>query len=166
MPTRLHYYVAWWLGGVGQMIVVLMGSLLGLLVGGPLCVIYLDRELGRELGLAVARTLARVLGLDTDWHVRESHARARQKPRATDACEEPRARRVAPSAVGLLAAAAYLLPATDRARYAQEYRSELWDLAQSGAGRPRQLRYALSQLRRVVPMGFALRSPRRRGAAP
>ena len=75
-----------------------------------------------------------------------------------------KARQVAPSAAGLLAAAARLLPTADRARYAQEYRSELWDLAHTGAGRIRQLRYALRQLRSAPQMGIALRSPRRRSA--
>jgi DNA-binding CsgD family transcriptional regulator len=77
-----------------------------------------------------------------------------------------RTRRVARSAVGLLAAAVRLLPAADRARYADEYLSELWELAQSGDGRIRQVRYALRQLRRVPSMGFALRSLRRRSAEP
>jgi hypothetical protein len=76
------------------------------------------------------------------------------------------AKGVVPSAAGLLTAAARLLPAADRARYAEEYRSELCDLAQSGDGRLRQFLYALRQLLRVLPMGFALRSPRRRSAAP
>jgi hypothetical protein len=68
---------------------------------------------------------------------------------------------------GLLATAGILLPRADRARYMQEYRSELWDLAQTGEGRLRQLLYALRQLRSTIPMGLALRSPRRsKGAAP
>jgi hypothetical protein len=69
-------------------------------------------------------------------------------------------------ASGLTSVASFLLPAADRARYSEEYRSELWELAQAGAGRIRQLRYALRQLRNALPMGFALRSPRRRSAAP
>ncbi len=74
--------------------------------------------------------------------------------------------RIVPSAARLLSYAARFLPAVDRARYAQEYRSELWELAQSGVGRRGQLRYALRQLLRVPPMGFALRSPWRRSAVP
>lgn len=74
--------------------------------------------------------------------------------------------RIVPSAARLLSYAACFLPAADRARYAQEYRSELWELAQSGVGRRGQLMYALRQLLRVLPMGFALRSPQRRSAAP
>ncbi len=79
---------------------------------------------------------------------------------------ESNAKRVVCSAAGLLTAASRLLPAGDRARYAEEYRSELWDLAQGGAGRLGQLWYALRQLRSVLPMSLALRSPRRRSAAP
>ena len=43
-----------------------------------------------------------------------------------------------------------------------EFRSELRDLARSGAGRVQKLRYALRQLRSVLPMRLALRSPRRK----
>jgi hypothetical protein len=88
------------------------------------------------------------------WHTGRGHALGR--------CE---AGGVVPSAAGLLTAAARLLPAGDRARYGEEYRSELWDLARSGAGRVRQLGYALRQLRRAFPAGVALRSARRRSAA-
>ena len=79
---------------------------------------------------------------------------------------ESPSRRVAPSATRLLTVAARLLPPAERARYAEEYRSELWELAQAGNGRIRQLRYALRQLRSAPSMSFALRSPRRRSAAP
>jgi len=75
-------------------------------------------------------------------------------------------RRVMPSTVRLLTAASRLLPAADRARYAEEFLSELWDLAQSGDGRRQQLRYTLRQFRGILSMSFALRSPRRRGAVP
>ena len=49
---------------------------------------------------------------------------------------------------------------------AEEYRSELWELALVGDGRIRQLRYALRQLRRAPSMGFALRSRHRGSAMP
>ena len=63
-----------------------------------------------------------------------------------------------------LAIALRLLPNIDRARYAEEYLAEVRELAQSGAGRRRQVRYALSQLRSVPQMWFVLRSLRRWGA--
>jgi hypothetical protein len=69
-------------------------------------------------------------------------------------------------ASGLVAATARLLPVADRERYAEEFRSELWDLAQAGAGRLRQLGYAFRQLLRAIPMSLTLRSPRRRSAVP
>ena len=79
---------------------------------------------------------------------------------------QSKTRRITLPAASLLAAAVRLLPAADRARYADEYRSELWELAQSGNGRLRQLQYALRQLCSAPAMGVALRWPRRRSAAP
>ena len=90
----------------------------------------------------------------------------RDLDRAIRACRRSEAKRVVPLAAGLLEAAARLLPVSDRARFAEEYASELQELAQRGAGRRQQLHYALRQLRRALPMGLALRSPRRRSAAP
>lgn len=114
-----------------------------------------DDGLARELANAydLAEDLANALA-----HV---HSLARIEHRY-----RRRARRVVPPAAGLLAAAARLLPAADRTRYADEYRSELRELAQSGAGRCRQLGYALRQLRSTPQMRFALHAPRRRSAAP
>jgi hypothetical protein len=96
------------------------------------------------------------------WFSR-AHAQAQRKPKKR---KQLRAGKVVSSGAGLLAVAVRLLPAADRAQYAQEYLCELWELAQSGVGRRGQLRYALRQLLRVLPMGFALRSPRRRSAVP
>jgi hypothetical protein len=103
--------------------------------------------------VAVARDLARRLDRDL------SRAGVGERERG-------RPRRIAPSVARLLAGAARLLPAADRARYAEEYQSELWDIAQAGVGRIGQLRYALSQLRNALPVSAALRSPRRRSSAP
>ncbi len=77
-----------------------------------------------------------------------------------------RRHRVAPSAGRVLAMAARLLPAADRTRYAAEFRSELWELAQAGAGRWRQLGYAGRQLLAACELRAALRAPRRRRAVP
>jgi hypothetical protein len=74
--------------------------------------------------------------------------------------------RITLSASGLVSAAAWLLPAADRPRYCEEYRSELWDLASVGAGRRQQLRYGARQLLRVAPLRVAVLAPRRRNAAP
>jgi len=78
----------------------------------------------------------------------------------------PPARTPQRPARALVTLAAFFLPAADCRRWAEEYRSELYDLASSGAGGLRQLWYALRLLRRTVSMSFALRSPRRRSAAP
>ena len=104
---------------------------------------------------------------------RSDSARGRDRDRALAharvlACARARGRRAAgvvPSAAGLLTFAARLLPTADRARYGEEYQSELWDLARSGAGRLRQLGYGLRQLRQALAAGFALRSARRGSAA-
>lgn len=66
-----------------------------------------------------------------------------------------------------MAATAQLLPTPGRARYTAEFRSELWELAQSGAGRWAQVAYAARQLRSVWSLRAALQAPvRRRAAAP
>ena len=70
------------------------------------------------------------------------------------------------SAIGLTEFAASVLPACDRDRYAEEFRAELQDLAQSGAGRLRQLLYGLRQIRGILQVRYALRSPRRKSATP
>jgi hypothetical protein len=74
--------------------------------------------------------------------------------------------RVTSSAVHVVNAAVRLLPLVDRPRYAEEYLSELRELAHSGGGRLRQLPYAFRQFVHVIPMNSALHSPRRRGAVP
>lgn len=70
------------------------------------------------------------------------------------------------SAIRIAAAAARLLPAADRVRYDEEYRSELWELAAAGTGRPKQIGCALRQFRGAVPLRFAVLSPHRRKASP
>jgi hypothetical protein len=74
-------------------------------------------------------------------------------------------RRVAPSAARLLAAATGLLAAADRARYSEEYRAELWEIAAAGGGRRQQLLYAIRQVRSAWRLRTALGMPRR-GTAP
>ena len=80
--------------------------------------------------------------------------------------EQDREGRVAPSAGRLLTAAAKLLPAADRARYAEEYRSELWEIAHAGQPRRRQLHYASRQLVSSWRLRAELRVPRPRKASP
>jgi hypothetical protein len=74
---------------------------------------------------------------------------------------------VVPLAGRLLAIATRLLPVRDRARYADEFRSELWEIAHAGAGRRRaQLAYAARQVMSAWRLRAELRVPRRRRAAP
>ena len=75
-------------------------------------------------------------------------------------------KRVMPSAARLLATAARLLPATDRARYAEEYRSELWEIAHAGQPRRRQVHYASRQVISSLRLRAELLAPRRRRASP
>jgi hypothetical protein len=74
--------------------------------------------------------------------------------------------RIVPSAARLLSYAARFLPVGNRARYTEEFRSELWDLAATGAGRRGQLIYAIRQAGSVLRLRLELRSPRRQGAVP
>ncbi len=117
-------------------------------------VIALDRDL--DFARAPARALALALALAHDLSLaRTAGDRGQHGPG-----------RVAPSAERLLDAAARLLPAADRARYAEEYRSELREIAHSGRSRRRQLRYASRQLASSVPLHAELLTPRRRKASP
>lgn len=130
----------------------------------------------RDLDRALDYTLIRALDTARDGagDLRREIQRAYELTRDLYRTRRSRpTKRVVPSATSLLAtaarfllaAAARLLPATDRGRYAEEYQAELWDLAQAGAGRVQQLRYALRQFRNVVSVRVALRSPRRRSSA-
>jgi hypothetical protein len=74
--------------------------------------------------------------------------------------------RIVPSAARLLSFAARFLPAGDQARYKEEFRSELWDLAAAGAGSRAQLIYAIRQASSVLRLRLELRSPRGQGAVP
>ena len=117
----------------------------------------LDSSLASALIVANTHASDLAAGLDSDQALDRDSGREHL---------EREVRRVAPPAARLLTTVARLLPATDRARYDEEFKSELWDLAQTGAGRLRQVAYALRQLRCARLMVSALRSPRRRGAAP
>jgi hypothetical protein len=154
-----------------------------------------DRDLARAGDLAsnLTRTLnhvrsldhARVLGLDRirdfardldstlnlDLALRRSVDRTaeagpgeRNVPPSTRS--RAQARRVAPPARRLAAVATWLLSTRERARYGEEYRSELHELAASGAGRCQQLGYAVRLLMRAVPLRLAVLVPRHGKAGP
>jgi hypothetical protein len=72
---------------------------------------------------------------------------------------------VARSAGRLVAIAARLVPASHRSRYAEEFRCELWDQAEAGAGRWCQMLYAARQLARAPRLRAELQAPHRRRAS-
>jgi hypothetical protein len=151
------------------------------------CVVALNRSLGRDLGRAadldqaLDRALARADDVAHARHLDRAHDLGlaedlaadliRDLIRASERTLTGTARgqcghgRVAPLAGRLLAAAARLLPAADRARYAEEYRSELWELAHADGRRRTQLAYAARQVLYALRLCRELRTPRRRGAA-
>lgn len=65
----------------------------------------------------------------------------------------------------LVAAAAALLPPGDRARYREEFRAELADIAAAG-GQKAQMAYAARQVMSALRLRRALRAPQRGRAAP
>ena len=114
------------------------------------------REIGAPVGEAHSQAgLGDVLGRGDDSRMARATARGQH-----------RVGRVAPSAARLLAVVAGMLPAADRDRYAEEYRSELWEIAHAGQSRRRQLYYAFRQVVSFPRLYAELRVPRRRGAAP
>jgi hypothetical protein len=135
-------------------------------------------RLARDLATAAARDLADFEDLGRGrlrlrrFSRDRTAALARRLASELDRAEAARGqggaqgRGVAPSASRLLASAARWLPAADRTRYAEEYRSELWEIARAGAGRRTQLAYAVRQVMSAWRLRIELRAPQRRRAAP
>ena len=140
-----------------------MGGLTGALVVATVIYRRAQKEVKKELREmelrlaehSIALKPGEVISAAGSW----ASSRKRKKRKLAAARPAWPARRLAD-------AASFLLPSADRDRYSKEFRSELWDLAQDGAGRFMQMRYALRQLRGALPMRMALRRPRRRSAAP
>jgi len=135
------------------------------------------RGLARDLARDLAKDLADIEALRRDVsklgpsHGRSAATVARElvsELNRTSASRQGGAagQQVAPSASRLLAFAAKGLPAADRARYAEEYRSELWEIACADGRRRTQLTYATRQVLAVPWLRAGLRTPRRRGATP
>jgi hypothetical protein len=114
----------------------------------------LDSTLTR--GRKLAYTLAR-LDLIRTHRLRDDDAAGRTPSHATD---------VAPSAGRLVAVAARLLPASDRDRYSEEYSTELWEIASTGAGRRQQIQHAARVLTRTIQVRGEVLAPRRKNASP
>jgi hypothetical protein len=68
--------------------------------------------------------------------------------------------RIAPAAARLLATTTRLLPAAHRARYGEEFRSELWEISHAGGGGRTQLAYACRQIAASLRLRMELRSLR------
>jgi hypothetical protein len=120
------------------------------------------RDLARDRALVVLRDEAHGFACDL-WR---DLARGTGRMAVHESQPGHRVGRVAPSAGWLLTTAARLLPVADRARYSEEYRSELWEIADAGAGRRQQVRYSVRQLTRVARLRGAVIAPRTRNASP
>lgn len=73
-------------------------------------------------------------------------------------------RRCSKAAQRLLGSAARMLPTGDRARYAEEFGSELAEISRAGGGRRAQLAYAVLQVLSAWQLRRELQAPRRRRA--
>jgi hypothetical protein len=93
-------------------------------------------------------------------------ARAADSATIPDAGEKAGVGRVTRPAARLLATATWLLPAAARARYADEYRAELLEIAHGGQSRRAQLGYAYRQAKSSLRVRAALMAPRRQGIVP
>jgi hypothetical protein len=124
-----------------------------------------DSVLDSVSSAAIARAIARARTLHVIMTRTETRVLYLEGHRPSTPGLRSGARRSA-AARRLAAAAARMLPAGDRARYGEEFGSELADLALAGGGRRVQLAYAARQLRRAPRLRADLRSPRRRSAAP
>jgi hypothetical protein len=147
---------------------------------------HLAGTLARARNLADARDRARTLTYTLIYirghhpavgrDLADAHGRASDLARDLDRFRDAegggksencaRSGHVASSARRLVTMTSWLLPASDRARYRREYRSELWDLAAAGTGHHQQIQYAARLLLRVAPLRLAVLSPRQRKASP
>ncbi|MFD0686025.1 hypothetical protein [Actinomadura fibrosa] len=144
----------------------------------------LVRSLARVRFRVLVRDLDRALSLDLDLdlvHVclgklTRAVAQARERlaevqealPSVTNAAVGRSGKRagalLASTAVRAAGWAVRMLPSADRPRYAEEFRSELWELAAADAGRWRQVRHAVRLLVRAPLLRRELTRPRARRA--
>lgn len=111
-------------------------------------------ELARDVDRAVERIRSLALDLDRAHHL----ALAIDCQVAKGEFQDDTASVVVPTASSMLAAAVRLLPAAYQTQYAEEYQSELWDLATANCSRWQQLGYAFRALRSALFLGFELRT--------
>lgn len=122
-----------------------------------------------DLAIAIARDRALVLDLAGDLNVvrvRLLSTFGSARGSAAIALGRRPGHRRNSVARRLLAAAVWLLPAGDQARYRYEFRSELEEIALAGGGRFTQLVYMARVLRSSVRLRAELKSPRRQSALP
>lgn len=117
--------------------------------------------------LLKAQVFDRMLAAASESTLYKAHAASRCASQhshysSTDAHKDVRLPR---PAARLMHLATRLLPTADRARYGEEYREELWSLAEAGAGRWRQFACASRQLFRAPALRFVLKAPIRRRAS-
>jgi hypothetical protein len=118
----------------------------------------------RDRSLVDALAGSRDRASDLDRAADRDHVLSRARVREA-ASSEGRLRVPMTLARRLTAVAAGLLPGAERARYREEFGSELAEIARAGGGRRAQLAYAArTVLCSAWQLRAALRSPRRRGA--
>lgn len=128
-------------------------------------ILYLDAvgARGRELMSYLQTALDHTLGLPSVLARSFAHREAEDH---LEAQAEPAAKRTTRPASSLVATATHLLPAATRARYREEFQSELWEIANGGGSRREQLLYACRQLLRVMLVRAAVLTPLKRKASP
>lgn len=142
---------------------------------GHVCVLDLARELVDELARDLTCARSRARDFVRARSLARAHARALALAEALaitmageDAPEWGTTQGKAPvawSAGQLVAIATRLLPGSDRARYAEEFGGELWDLAEAKVRRWRQIAYAVRLLARAGHLRLELKAPHRRKAS-
>jgi hypothetical protein len=128
------------------------------LAGELLRTIDLARDLSRQVAYELTRefahdrNIAHELARDIDSirYLARDYIRRFPADDARNAC-------AAPAALRLVAVAGLLLPRSDRPRYVEEYRAELFYLADHGAKRWHQVSYSVRQLLRAPQMRAACR---------
>jgi hypothetical protein len=111
--------------------------------------------------LSIAREVAGLLSLDLAPAIGQLTDRTTNKPARKTVGGRGR-NPATRSAVKVVAVAVRILPAKDRPRFDEEFRSELYYLASAGASRMAQLRYALNQVNRAFEHRTELLRPARR----
>jgi hypothetical protein len=125
----------------------------------------IDQARDGTSGLTLAHGLAVGFARDLAVAVHRARELARLFPDDAAAATDPSKRRDAGGARRLVAVAGRLLPPADRPRYVEEFRAELWDLAEVGTGRWGQIAHAARLLTRAWGLRRELTAPHPRKAS-